>query len=302
MTPECNWTHLLQDLESDTLDHDTITYLKQLFAKTTPLCYNLLANVYHQTRHRQTKTVPTYQKLVQKPKDICTKSQAIYAYIVRECPTDEAIMFIKNFIEEGCMTMSKKISGRTIDTLVTRFPKYHNVCYYIDATDPDHTFIVADDVKHDPARNIILFNIGASYRKKMQQYSKTFFDCFARGKEVAHQLQSGKTINISLCQFMFFIWATKFKVFEFLADRLDDIVSVRQLNNKKKKHLKRKQFSKTFICPQQQQHTSAQQVPIKKKYHLVASVRNEVCPILVAPPSLHDFISKKRTVSPTARC
>jgi hypothetical protein len=181
-------------------------------------------------------TVNFYKKVLHKS-ELKIRGLEIYKEILDLCPSDEELLRIKRLVGIG-PSIAKKVSGRTIDTLVTRFPRYYNVCYYLDVTDKDNITIVSNC--SDTSRKTMLFDIGSSYRMKMHQYSKTYFDCFGRGDEVLHTLQSGDKLNISLCQFMFFIWAERFKVFEFLDREFDNIVVIRQQSQKNTYEPKRK--------------------------------------------------------------
>lgn len=205
------------------------------------------------------KTTVEYCKRVLQPQDLSIKASGVYRHILRQCPTDQDLLAMLKMIDAGPYAQHLKISGRTVDTLMTRFPKYHNVCYYLDVTDPDHSTIVSG--ASAPGRTIILFDIGSSYRNKMHQYSKTYFDCFARGDVVEHTLSCSRKINISMCQFMFYLWAKRFKVFEFLKAEFERVIVVRQHGQKTtykpKKRLRRKNASanvvsdikKTVLCP-----------------------------------------------------
>ncbi len=158
------------------------------------------------------------------PIDLLPKTRMIYNKILQECPTDSDILRIYNLIHNGpCSDL--KISGRTIDLLVTKYPKYYPASYYLDVTDPDNVYII--QYPFPSKRTIILFDLVSAYHTKMHQLSKTYFDCFCRGSLVQHKLLSGKYIDISLCQFMFYIWADRFKVFDFLISVLPYIVKLR---------------------------------------------------------------------------
>lgn len=179
-----------------------------------------------------------FHKKVRSKDMLSIRAKEIYKEILLACDTDEKLLRIKRLVDGGPV-LAKKISGRTIDTLVTRFPRYNNVCYYIDVTERSNTKII-DYPNTSPGQKIILFDIGSSYRQKMHQYSKTYFDCFGRGDEVEHILNSGESVNISLCQFTFFIWADQFKVFEFLESQYDKVINVRQYSQKSTYKPKRK--------------------------------------------------------------
>lgn len=265
LTEQCNWNSLMSVLtlgeEDKKVQEEGIfaTIRETLQAENFKANIKIITSWYMRSKNLNVKTTVTYYKRVLTVDELPTRAKEIYEQIIHQCPTDEDILKVKKLIDEG-PPVNKKVSGRTIDTLVTRFPRYHNVCYYLDVTDPKNTFIV----KHSeaPGRKIMLFDIGSSYRKKMHQYSKTYFDCFGRGDEVQHKLSNGTTVNISICQFTFFIWASRFKVLEFLKDEFDRVIVVRQQSQKntyKPKRRKRRKtkkskaivvdLKKTVLCP-----------------------------------------------------
>lgn len=157
------------------------------------------------------------------------KAKSVYKMIMAICETDKQVLRVNDMIKNGPIK-NVKISGRIIDTLVTRSHKFIDTCYYIDVTDRWAPFIVDDvvDITRDD-RNIILFDVCSSYRQKMLQFSKGYFDCFGRGYVVSHILKSGKTVPINLCQFNFFLWAKQYCVFEFLIRQYEKIVRIRRM-------------------------------------------------------------------------
>ena len=153
-----------------------------------------------------------YRKVAKFPDELSVREMMVYSDIMRFCPRDGDIMNICNSIE-NCT-----FSGRTIDTLVTRFTKKHSTCYIVPSKnifDPCHTVDLED-----------------TYKQKMFQYSKTFFDCFARGTVVVHTLNSGEKIKLVLCQFMFFIWSERFSLIEFLRLHYSEVVLLRQISKR----------------------------------------------------------------------
>jgi len=202
----------------------------------------LLSAWYVRNKKMKGKISVIYHKRVLLVENLSLRAHQIYSQILLSCPSDSDILAIKQLIDDG-PSLNKKVSGRTIDTLVTRFPKYHNVFYYLDVSDKKDTKIVP--YSEADGRQIILFDIGSSYRSKMHQYSKTYFDCFGRGDEVKHILSTGEAVHISLCQFTFYIWASRFRVFEFLQDEFESIIVVRQQSQKNTYKPKRKKRRKT---------------------------------------------------------
>ena len=158
--------------------------------------------------------------------DMTEDDRVVYKHILSKCDTDTSILRIKHLIDEGPTSHGKRVSGRTIDTLVTRFQKFRNVQYYIDVRDPNHRHI-CDEVPSD-MNGIILFDISHSYDQKMIRCTKAYFDCFGRGCEIEHVLHSGEIIIMSLCKFNFFIWADEFCVFDYMEKEMDTIVQVKR--------------------------------------------------------------------------
>jgi hypothetical protein len=284
LTQKCDWNNLMSVLTSGEEDKNIqkegiFAYISDIIhdenqkALTGTTCRIIIA-WYMRSKNLQAKSTVTYLKKVLDVSELSTRAREIYGQILIQCPTDEDILKVKHLIDEG-PPVDRKVSGRTIDTLVTRFPKFHNSCYYLDVTDPKNSKIVTQP--DYPGRTTMLFDIGSSYRKKMTQYSKTYFDCFGRGDEVEHKLQNGEVINISICQFTFFIWASRFQVFEFLKDQFQKVIVVRQqcqkntYKPKRRKRRKTKQnqpividLKRTVLCPSINSHKRIKKANVDK--------------------------------------
>jgi len=127
----------------------------------------------------------------------------------------------------------QRLSGRVIDALMTKYPRFHDVHYYVDVTDPDHTRFVpreqyAEYLGKNPQCRLSLLNISSAYTTYMNSYSKSCFDPFGRGREVTVRLSSGGEVTFSLCRLMYFRWARKFHVFDYLRHNYDKIASVQR--------------------------------------------------------------------------
>jgi len=210
----------------------------------------LVTSWYQHIKKIQCKSSVVYFKRVLTIDELSTRAREVYEHILTQCPTDASLRAIQLLINQG-PPVDQKISGRTIDTLVTRYPRYADVCYYLDITDPTNTFIVTK-ISSDSSRKFMLFDIGASYRKKMQQFSKTYFDCFGRGDEVSHIMTDGSTMTISICKFSFYIWAQRFRVFDFLITNFKMVISVRQQGQKRQtmENLLVPSRSNSILCPE----------------------------------------------------
>jgi hypothetical protein len=95
-----------------------------------------------------------------------------------------------------------KISARSMHLFVVK---------YAPAIDL-HIFITADRVSLQPFPEAIAVNVHASYANAMALYGKTLFDAFGRGRMVAHELEDGSMLNLSLCRLNFFMWSQSIKL------------------------------------------------------------------------------------------
>ena len=97
---------------------------------------------------------------------------------------------------------SIKISGRSLDMLLIETLRLKTIHYML----YNRTGKFYSNPPGKPTR----FYLTASYRVMLKKYTKTFFDCFARGTQIY--------INdapVAICQFLFFKWAQKYCVYEF---------------------------------------------------------------------------------------
>lgn len=186
--------------------------------------------------------------------DLKPREQAIYQEILRECNSDKKLLHIYSIINNGPYS-DTKLSGRTIDTFVTKYTRYYDTSYNLKRC-KDGTYSLQESQSEEKDQDVIHFNVSLSYKRKVRQFSKAYFDCFARGCEVKHTLQNGQVIHITLCQFSFYIWADKFCIFEYLYKHLSDVVKIRkmaQFNNytpkfkKRKKHEELPKMSNTSV-------------------------------------------------------
>ena len=287
-----------------TCDPSVLAQLKTIVSQDDD--EDTVADWYTQIVAMDIRKTITWMKNVVEVADLSEKARCVYSNIIQFCPTDEDVLFIRDLIIHG-PEIRQKPSGRTVDVLVTRFPDYYDVSYYLDITDPNNTFIVDEPYKH--GRDIILFDIGSSYRQKMHQYSKTYFDCFGRGEVVNHILHSGESVAIQLCQFTFFVWAHRFKVFEFLDRRIADVVRIRKQNQKKTYQPKKKRKvpdapmvtnkilgrDRTRIYPNAK--TGQNEIVIQRKVQthvMVAKTRKQFGPTTILPPvTLRDYVHQR---------
>ena len=205
---------------------DTVMYLQQILGDSVSLATSLYRLCLAVSEIKM-RVKPGNKKKQVTIEQLPIRGAEVYKEILYQC-SEEDIIRIRNTIQ----THQATSSGRTIDTLVTRFHHSHSTSYYLDVTDGYPGTIVK--TAKLPNRRIILFDIGDAYIHKMGQYSKNYFDCFARGDEVLHQLKNGSIVSLSLCQFMFFYWAEAFRVLDFLQSEQNSVVSLRKKNQQLK--------------------------------------------------------------------
>ena len=167
----------------------------------------------------------------------------MYQDILRFCPTDYDLVNVDDLIKRT--KVCKRISGRTIDTLITRYPKFYDCAYLLDITEADNPSYEIEQPQ-TPGRKFKTFDIETSYRQYMSVYSKQYFDCFGRGNMIVHELRNGEKLNIILCQFMFFIWVHKFRVLDFLNNNYDKILAIRKMAQQSSYQHKKRKYSNKF--------------------------------------------------------
>ena len=238
------------------LEHctDPIDGLNQVLAYQV---YRAAKSLNASTQYRANKHAKSVEQL-------SVRSREILNEILVKLPTDNALLDFKRRVNDIDTSIGKKCSGRTFDTLVTSAPRFIPCCYYLDITDPSNT-VYLQELPKEPFqdRHIIYFDLQASYRQRMSQYSKKYFDCFARGDIVNYHLRDGSVLPISLCQFMFFLWVFEFQIHKFLFLNYQDIVDIRryyQLHNYHPKKKKRKTITlqqvpvqRVTLCPSRKQ-------------------------------------------------
>lgn len=208
-----NWDTYIDDVNRN-IDVDK-------FMKSIKLNTNIPDNINKSIRNNFMTNYIThrfeYNKNIIEIVNLDKQQAEMYKQILIQCPDDKSIYNIDKVIRR--ISTSRHISGRTIDMLMTKYHHNHTSIYNLCI---DHNDIHILEKGHT-CENCIVFNIGSSYKRKMKQYSKSNFDCFGRGDMVRHKLKGGGHINIHICQFMFFIWLTKFKIIEYMEHNINDI-------------------------------------------------------------------------------
>jgi hypothetical protein len=245
MEPTCDWRDLMEATEPPPARLELGIIIKIVGqTKVTTHLLKLWCSLLEKANKTTSVRILKYRGLM-RPNQLPLRDQYIYKYITQWLPKDRDLRTVYNMFTGG----SGSTSGRTIDTLVTRFTKLNESSYYLDLTDNDIKIVSG----YETGRNIIIFDINASYKSKLQQFSKTYFDCFKRGNTVAHQMKDGSVLPISLCQFTFYVWAKNFKILDFLDTQSD--VHNPQLTTQKRScrlnHISRKHHhgvNKSALC------------------------------------------------------
>lgn len=169
---------------------------------------------------------------------MCTMKKAIvepHQLNGRELEVYHRIIALGDQLQEHLIWMDKalsqRISGRMVDSLMTKYPTYCDVYYYIDETTIPSRYVSYKEGNS----SMRLFNIATSYRSYMNRYTKQLFDPFGRGTEVLHRQKDGQYITFSLCKVMFYLWARKNHVLDFLLENYENITRVQRSRKRRKK-------------------------------------------------------------------
>lgn len=162
------------------------------------------------------------------------KEQEVYQGLMRQVGHDEdRLLSLADLVQHGPKT-AHHISGRVIDTLVTKYPRMNEVSYYLDFSESVGgcgRYVPREQVSQlKNRRHLHYFSICSSYRNQMRLNGKAFFDPFGRGTEVYHRLSDGSWMLMSLCKFSFFLWAQQHAVFEFLDQHYDEVTRVQRVD------------------------------------------------------------------------
>lgn len=219
-----------------------------------------------------------------------SRQRAIYEQLKQDPRLDDDILWMKRNTLGSLMGIgaNRKVSGRIVDALMTKYPRFENVHYYIDVTDPKKTVYVPREqyetyTNANPGRELALFNISSEYRTQMNIYSKTFFDPFSRGVEVLHKLKDGTFVTFSICKLMFYRWSRDYHVFDFLRANYERITRVqREDQQRQRRYRKRK---RKMALP------DAHHKP-KRRYRRVEAA---FCPRILMPPKLPSNCYRAKT-------
>lgn len=117
---------------------------------------------------------------------------------------DSHMLAIQNYIAD-C-----PFSGRSLDLFLTTTLHRNGVIYHLKPT--GRVF----KLSNFPVYGDIRFNLTLSYRQNLHRYTKTYFDCFARGLIIEDTLEDGRVLKVPICQFLFYQWAMTYDLVVFL--------------------------------------------------------------------------------------
>lgn len=154
------------------------------------------------------------------------KDKSVYLNLIQDLKTDQALLELKTKIE------SQTISGRLIEETLIKYPNHYDPVYHLDfSLDKNDPVYVSD--KSDKLGN---FNFKNSYSSVSKHFDKDYFDPFGRGVQVFHFLkEQNQWIHISLCRYLFYKWAFKYKFVDFVKDKIDVVLNIKKLEKKIKK-------------------------------------------------------------------
>ena len=148
-------------------------------------------------RHRL-RVTGVFAKRILSPDQLDTEGRRAYDYVLRQCDTDAKLRDMLTFVQRGS---SRKVSGRTVEAVVTRYPRHHPLRYWWHEA--------SRRVVASPGPGVVLFDLATEYATQLRLWSKTYFDCFGRGDPVRHTMRDGEVLQLPLCQLIFFLWARR---------------------------------------------------------------------------------------------
>jgi hypothetical protein len=257
-------------------------------------CKKLLSKTYLRiavdTQLHEPDVCCLIKKEVIRVSQMTLKQMDVYKELLKEKNLNQQIVWMKTHTLSSLIGASPthRVSGRVVDSLMTKYPRFCDVHYYIDVTH-DHTRYIPrqeyDSFREaHPDHRLILFNISSEYRSHMNFYSKTFFDPFQRGVEVLHPVGDGQFVTFSMCQLKFFLWAKQNHVFDYLKDNYEDISRIQREDQQRQRQYR--------IQKRHVRNTNRPHHKPKRKYRVVAGA---LCPA----PIKHT--RKEHTIPPVVK-
>jgi hypothetical protein len=199
--------------------------LPEFIRNSPPSIRSSLVDLYNsrivETGMIQRKVNISKRRLQLLPSDVSPKERALYEQLLTEPDIDQQI---------ACQT-TKHVSGRILDSLVTKYTKVSNTVYYI----VNNTYTPMKPM----VEPYITVDLCSSYKSHIKKYSKACFDPFGRGYDIIHTTKNNEKIPFSLCRFMFHRWAEKYFVYDFLADHFDDVASLQRKDQQRLRSLRK---------------------------------------------------------------
>ena len=191
------------------------------FVRTNPALLKLFYSRVVKTGLIVRKPVIKFRRPQVLPSELPKKERDLYEKLLLENDLDAQI--------ESMQKCSRMISGRILDSLVTKFPSVHDSVYYI--ADGNYSSTHTENAEQ--------VDLGKSYKMSIKEHSKTCFDPFGRGHDVIHVTKTGRKIAFSLCKLMFHRWAEKKRVYDFLSDHYAQVVQLQRTEHRAKTRVKR---------------------------------------------------------------
>lgn len=123
------------------------------------------------------------------------------------------------------------VSGRLLDSLVTKFPKHADARFFVGASG------AYMGVRAEAGCRQV--DISVSYKEQISRHTKTCFDPFGRGPDVLHRLKDGRWTQFSLCKFMFHKWAEENCIYDYLKDHMAEVARVQREDQQRQRAKKR---------------------------------------------------------------
>lgn len=136
----------------------------------------------------------------QKERDILEKNKTFFSYNSK---------YIKTMLQ--IINGESDISIRLLDWFITNYSEIYQTCYKIKMNGEMRIFYVHEE-----------------YKNELISYSKKYFDPFCRKNKVIYRYKdrngnNAVTFKTATCQLQFFQWAIRYKIIDYVRDKLDII-------------------------------------------------------------------------------
>lgn len=230
---------------------------------------------------KKPKTKPVAQELT-------PREQLIFNEITSKPQFEACLNELQNSFAQILSEYGCKISGRVIDTAMTKYSKTHSAFYYIDHSTRPTKYVDASDFeeysKNHPQHDVRLFCLRSAYKLQMSRYTKTFFDMFGRGK-----LYTYKGKSFSLCRINYYMWAKENHVFEYLKRHYKTISQLQKEDQRLQKVFRNQK--KRGVCRKQKFRNIHLEAVFKPFCRKNSKFQN-------GPQSTHEFLGRKWSFRP----